>query len=100
MSINWRYAFNDSIKYRTYVSPANTSLRFFANYDVVKNFFLYTEVERAGLKVKVNDNSNQAWQNQLLCWDWKEDFRLELVFKRVTWRLERRSPTTIPDITS
>lgn len=63
LGANYRHTFSDSLKYRWHVSPTNSSLRLFANYDVFKNFFAYAEVERAGIKLKRNDVSNKKWRN-------------------------------------
>jgi hypothetical protein len=62
LGMNYRHTFSDSLRYTWYVSPSNTSMRLFANYDVFKNFFAYTEIERAGVKVKTNEEQNKTWR--------------------------------------
>lgn len=62
VGINYRFTFSDSLRYKTYVSPSNTSGRLFASYDLIKNFFAYTEVEAAGLKVRVKESIAQEWR--------------------------------------
>lgn len=63
LSANYRHTFGDSLKFKSYVSPANTSLRVFANYDVFRNFFAYAEIERGQLRSKKNDVSSKKWRN-------------------------------------
>jgi hypothetical protein len=63
VSANYRHTFKDSLKFKWYVSPSNTSLRIFGNYDIFKNFFVYAEAERSGLKRLVNDNASEKWHN-------------------------------------
>lgn len=62
VGFNYRFTFSDSLRYKTYVSPSNTSARLFASYDLIRNFFAYTEVEAAGLKIKANESSVQEWR--------------------------------------
>jgi len=61
LSVNYRQTFGDSIKYKWYVSPNNTSLRMFVNYDLIKNFFAYGEAEKTGLKIQSNDTTSKQW---------------------------------------
>jgi hypothetical protein len=59
----YRHTFSDSIKNSWYVSPVNTGYKVFANYDVAKGFFAYTEWERSGIASKLNDKSKKEWKN-------------------------------------
>lgn len=62
IGLNYRLTFNDSLKYKSYISPSNTSIRVFGNYDLIKNFFAYAETEFAGLKAKSAENSKNEWR--------------------------------------
>jgi hypothetical protein len=62
VSANYRFSFGDSLRYKQYISSANTSLRWFANYDVIKNFFAYAEVEMSGVKSTSTEKKVDAWQ--------------------------------------
>ncbi len=61
VGINYRCTFSDSLRYKYYVSPSNTSIRLFANYDLIKNFFAYVEVEQAGVKSKLKEGTGNQW---------------------------------------
>jgi hypothetical protein len=63
VGMNYRQTFGDSIRYVWKLSPSNTSYRLLANYDIIKNFFLYAEWERAGTKILVNDTRVKRWVN-------------------------------------
>lgn len=62
IGMNYRHTFSDSLKFILPVSPTNASLRLFANYDLIKNFFVYSEYERAGLK-KGKEAAGKQWKN-------------------------------------
>ena len=70
VSANYRFNFGDSLRYRNYVSSANTSFRWFVNYDVISNFFAYAEVEMAGVKSTSSEAKVDAWQYNLLHRSW------------------------------
>ncbi|MBL7854173.1 MAG: hypothetical protein JNL17_07235 [Cyclobacteriaceae bacterium] len=63
IGMNYRLTFGDSLKHNWHVSPTNTSFRVLASYDLVKNFFSYGEVERAGLKGNLSDEQKKQWRN-------------------------------------
>ena len=63
LGMNYRHTFSDSLKGSWYVSPSNTSFRLFVNYTFFRNYFAYTEVERAGLKLKENsETKSNIWR--------------------------------------
>jgi|GEM_PF-1291131 len=62
IGMNYRYTFGDSIKYPVYISPHNSSVRIFGNYDLIKNFFSYAEFERSGLR-KSGEKPTTTWSN-------------------------------------
>ena len=59
---NYRQTFGDSLRYINYISPTNTSVRAFASYDLIKNFFAYAEAEAAGLKIKSKESIANGWR--------------------------------------
>jgi hypothetical protein len=59
---NYRQTFGDSLRYINYISPTNTSVRVFASYDLIKNFFAYAEAEAAGLKIKSKESITNGWR--------------------------------------
>ncbi len=63
IGMNYRQTFGDSINSKWQVSPVNTGFKVFANYDVIKSFYAYTEVERSGVEMKVDDKVNREWIN-------------------------------------
>jgi len=56
-------SFADSIKSQWYISPKNSAYKIFVNYDVIKGFFAYGELERSGISLKSNDKSAKTWKN-------------------------------------
>lgn len=62
IGFSYRQTFGDSLRYKLYISPTNTSARIFVNYDLIKNFFAYAEIEAAGLKVKNKEATAQEWR--------------------------------------
>lgn len=47
--INYRVTFSDSIKHSWYVTPKNTALKTFVNYDILKSWHAYLEGEVTGV---------------------------------------------------
>jgi hypothetical protein len=63
VGMNYRHTFADSIKNNWYVSPKNTSVKGFINYEVMKGFFAYGEGESSFFADNSNDNSKVKWEN-------------------------------------
>jgi hypothetical protein len=63
ISAKYRQTFGDSLKLGRYITSKNSSLRLFVNYDLIKNFFGYVEIERAGSRTKWSDAASLKWTN-------------------------------------
>lgn len=60
--MNYRATFGDSINYSWYVSPSNTSVRAFMNYDIVKSWYAYLEGEvSGGSRQTIEQNEKNKW---------------------------------------
>lgn len=62
LGVNYRFTFGDSLKYKKYVSSSNSSTRVFASYDLFKNFYAYSEVERSILKNSTQESRSHTYQ--------------------------------------
>jgi hypothetical protein len=60
--INYRVTFSDSIKHSWYVTPKNTALKTFVNYDILKSWYAYLEGEITGASGKsVEQREKDKW---------------------------------------
>lgn len=63
IGINYRYTYADSIRYRCYISPTNTALKAFVNYDIVKGFYAYAEWEKSGIESNAKETAHKEWRD-------------------------------------
>lgn len=63
LGMNYRFTFRDSIKNNFYVSPSNTSLKLFANYEFIKSFYVLAEWEKSPTASGAGDNHTKHWED-------------------------------------